>query len=35
MDGLTDGQICYISIARQYADSRYKAAFFSEGGKPI
>ena len=21
-DGLTDGQICYINIARQYADAR-------------
>ena len=22
MDGQTDGQICYINIARQYADAR-------------
>jgi len=24
-DGQTDGQICYINIARQYADERYKS----------
>jgi len=24
-DGRTYGQICYINIARQYADARYKA----------
>ena len=23
-DGRTDGQICYINIARQYADARQK-----------
>jgi len=23
-DGQTDGQNCYINIARQYADARYK-----------
>jgi len=23
-DGQTDGHICYINIARQYADARYK-----------
>jgi len=23
-NGQTDGQICYINIARQYADARYK-----------
>ena len=26
-DGRTDGQICYISIARQYADARQKRDF--------
>ena len=28
-DGQTDGQICYINIARQYADARQKRVFKS------